>query len=211
MKKITFLLVFSTGLIGCNEKIKTNIVQGKLLENCQGKSISDTELILVQSKQQKVIASTSSDAEGNFQLSYEMDEDISGSSEIKYFNGEVFEQIMTSIPLNESHFLIARKENSYELEVNVQRTSAPAQDTLIFSVKDKNAKHKIISPKNGDIKKVQIALSNSYDNSGSKTFYWGLGENDYQKAKSSLDTKNPYHQATFVAKACETHNVTIEL
>src|SRR5690606_23851935 len=173
MKKITFLLVFSTGLIGCNEKIKTNIVQGKLLENCQGKSISDTELILVQSKQQKVIASTSSDAEGNFQLSYEMDEDISGSSEIKYFNGEVFEQIMTSTPPNESHLWIARKEHSSEFKVNIPRTSARAQDTLILTVKDKNAKHKIISPKNGNIKTVQIALSNAYGNSGSKTLYSG--------------------------------------
>lgn len=210
MRKIA-LLTFCATLFACNEEIKTTIVQGNLKESCQGESISNTELILVQSKNQKIITSSNVDSKGNFQLSYEMEEDVSGNSEIKYFNGETFDLIMTSIPLNESLTLNAVKNNSYELAIYVKRTTAQNQDTLFFSVKDKNAKHKIVSPKNGDIKKVQIALSNSYSSGSSKTFYWGLGEKDYQKAKNSLDTKAPYHQTTFTAQSCESHSITIEL
>lgn len=209
--RILTLFLFCTGLFSCAKDLQTNLIEGTLKESCGGKKIIHAEVILMESSKQKIITSSTTDSKGYFSMSYEMDEDIEGNAELKFFNEKQFETIMSSIPLSQSLQFVAKKINSSEVLVFVQRSSAPAQDTLIFSITETDAKHQLIAPNSGDSTIIQLQLPSTYISNTDKKLFWGLGEEDYQKAKSSLESSNPYHVIGFSAKTCETHRVTIEI
>lgn len=209
--RFLFFFILCTCLLSCNEEIKTNIILGQVIENCEGKKISNTKLILLQSDNQKIIGTAKSGAEGNFSISYEMEEDKKGSAELKFFNGESFEKILSSIPLNESLDLTIVKNNNSKLIVQIETNNTFDQDTLYYSISGINKKYKIIAPANSSSDTVQFQIPTNVENSLSKKFYWGLGETEYQKAKKSVDSRTPYHQISFVAKSCGSKTLTIEL
>lgn len=210
MNKIVFILCCSF-LVSCNEEIKTNIIQGSLSESCGGESIADTEIILLKSDNQKVIAASETDENGNFSINYELEEDIKGTAVLKYHNGAIFEQVMTGLPLNQSLDLLAKKSSTSTLIVEVETNGNFDLDTLLYSINGSEEIHQFVSPKSGDSQQLTIPLPNSYENTSTKILYWGIGMQDYQKAKNSLNTSNPYHQMNFMAGTCAISNLSIQI
>lgn len=204
MHKISFLII-CISFFACGEEMQTNIIEGKLLNDCSNQAVGNVEVLLLdQSRQGKAIASDITASDGSFLLSYEMDEDKSGTAKISYFNGSFYETLMDGIPLNESYQLNPYINNSASIPLLVETTLTLNSDTLYYSLQSSNQLMRMQNPKDGTRDTLIQAIPNKLLGEVDDVLYWGLGTADFNKAEEALEIKDStYHHISVKLASCK--------
>ena len=145
-------------------------------------------------------------------MSYDLDEDVKGNAELKYFNENSFKKILGSVPLSQSLKLNILKISNSEVIVGIKRVSPVVQDTLFLSIHGLEEKHALIHPQTDDSISVTVPLPNEFQEGPVvKKIYWGVGEADYQKAKKSVGTNSPFQVFEVPLRPCSSSEIILEL
>jgi len=178
-------------MFGCEAEMQTNVIQGKLLKDCNKEAVGNVELLLKdQSRQGKAIASDITASDGSFLLSYDMDEDKSGNAEISYYNGSFYQPILSAVPLNESYQLILLLNNTASVPLEIETALNLSKDTFFYALQSSKIPMQLIGPQNGSRDTIVQAISNSIVRTNSDIFYWGLGNKDFEISQNALGIKD---------------------
>lgn len=196
-------------LISCTEKTKVNLVSGTLFNNCTD-VLPNSEIALKANvsgsfTEPIILGSAISDSQGNFNFTYELEEEDNGTGNIILVQQNGFETIVENIELNENRSFNIYRSNSTEVAIKaIGNRVFSSSDTLFYGFTNTNSELSLIQPVNNSfIDTIQISSTINLSEEQSTILYYGVGTADFNLSKEATTIQDSVFQnVTVVLGGC---------
>lgn len=192
MKKLFIYAGILLGLASCQEETIVSQVTGTLYQDCSGNGLPFAEVAFKTNvggsfTEPIIIGANSTNANGNFHFTYELDENDVGTADLILTTSNGYSNLIQNLPLSKDHQLVLFIDNESRLFVNLSGTRVySATDTLFMALSNNNDVSFVVQPQVGYIDTLKAKTPNLYQSQASGTFYYGVGKADFDKSKEAL-------------------------
>lgn len=205
---ITFgvLLLFAS----CKENTQVNLISGKIFQDCNtplaGAEIALKTNIEGSFSSPIIIGSDVTESDGTINLSYELEEDDSGTGSLLLVNAVGFETLIDNVTLNQNVSVILYRNDLSEVQVQLSGSRIySANDTLFYGLSNSSEDFQKVAPSIGSLDTFQIQSTDLNKDDVAAVFYYGVGSDDFIKAKSNAtDSDSTYQNIDILLNGCGT-------
>lgn len=218
VKKITLFAVVAISAIACKRETSLHTIQGNLKSDCS-QAMVNAEVALKSlggsiNSETLIIGSAITNESGNFQFTYELEEDEEGTAELILLKESGYSTLISGITLGSNLQLKLFLTNLATVYINLDGSrQLSATDTLYYGISEFDAEFNKVQVNSGRIDTVQFEIPNTLSNQSERVLYFGIGRADFQKAKEAVSIEDSsYQHVPFQARGCfGVNEVDIEL
>lgn len=200
--KITYFSLLGAlilALVACDKETSLHTVQGNLKSDCS-QAMANVEIALKTiggsiGSQPLIVGSAITQSNGDFQFTYELEENESGSAELIRIKESGYTTLISGITLGTNLQLRLFETNTATAIINLSGTRQfGVSDTLFYSVDHLDVDFSSVQPVNGVLDTLQFEVPNTLNNQTEVVFYYGVGRTDYRKAEEALSISDSIYQ-----------------
>lgn len=202
----------------CDKEATIHTIQGNLKRDCT-QPLTNAEVALKTaggsiSTEPLILGSAITSTNGNFQFTYELEENEDGSAELILINKSGYQSLIAELKLGTNLQLKLFEQNTSNTVLTLSGSRQfGSTDTLYYAVDQTADYYSAVQPANGTIDTLNYQIPNSLSNQSEVVFYYGIGLTDFLKAEEALSiTDSVYQHLTFQSKGCfGTDEVNLEI
>lgn len=195
-------------LVACDKETSLHTIQGNLKSNCS-QPLANAEVALKTADgslgaEPLILGSAITQSNGNFQFTYELEENESGNAELIRLQESGYTTLISDIDLGTNLQLKLFETNTATSHINLSGSRQfGTTDTLFYSVDQLDQEYSQIQPVNGVIDTLQFEIPNTLSNQTEVIFYYGIGMADFRRAEeASTISDSTYQNISFQARGC---------
>lgn len=199
---LCLIIVFA--LLACSEETQINHVRGVIFRDCNSALVNEQILLKANIAQSitspDILAGATTDANGNFDFTYELNKNKNGLGNIQLVSQNGFLTLFENLSLNKDQNLTLYLENTATINVELAgQRNFNTTDTLLYSTNYSQKNYSTIQAINGSLQNVNASLPNTNGSYVDAIFFYGIGLADFNKAKEASTIKDSVYQNISIA------------
>lgn len=200
-------------MTSCKENTRVNLVSGKVYQDCIS-PLPNVEIALKSNvggsfNAPIILGSGITAADGSLRFTYELDEEDLGTGSLLLVKSTGFEVLIDNVDLNQDVILDLFRNDLSQLIIQLSgtRTYGPT-DTLFYGLTNNEGSFLTVQPVHGAIDTIEVYSSAPNTNNVSESFYFGIGTNNFLRAKASASiSDSTYNKQNALLNGCASETV----